>query len=130
MQCCSLWMLAWMCVCFGCIFVSAFACLVFECAHMCFPLGMWVDLRWCACVCVECVCEMWVGYMHESRVPGYGHDARVRRGVLVAINTSTPMWLYLKTISAYFLGVVLVDYAYLCVRKSGFPAFVSPAFGI
>jgi hypothetical protein len=81
-------------------------------------------------VCVECVCEMWVGYMHESRVPGYGHDTRVRRGVLVAINTSTLMWLYLKTISAYFLGVVLVDHACLCVRKSGFPAFVSPMSGI
>jgi hypothetical protein len=34
-----------------------------------------------------------------AREPGarvtYGHDARVRRGVVVAINTSTLMWLYL-----------------------------------
>ena len=52
--------------------------------------------------------------------------------MLVAINTSTPMWLYLKTILAYFLGIVLVDYAMRtfvcgslvprlsCLRRPGF----------
>jgi hypothetical protein len=71
--------------------------LVCKCAHMRFPLGMWVDLSWCACVCVWSACvrvagvyEMRVGGMHESRVPGYGHGARVRRGVFDAINTRPP----------------------------------------